>query len=104
MEALTILKQDNKRFSVPKPDLILLDLNLPKKNGFEVLAEIKQDDELKVIPVIVLTTSKSDEDVLKSYQLSANCYITKPVDYHSFIDSITGHDVPGGASIIDTPP
>ena len=68
-----------------KPDLILLDLNLPKKDGREVLSEIKQDEALKVIPVVVITTSKSDEDILKSYNLHANCYITKPIDLEQFM-------------------
>jgi chemotaxis family two-component system response regulator Rcp1 len=69
----------------PRPDLILLDLNLPKKNGREVLQEIKQDAHLKTIPVVILTTSKSEEDVLRAYSLHANCYITKPVDFEQFI-------------------
>ena len=67
------------------PDLILLDLNLPKKDGREVLAEIKQDDDLKRIPVVILTTSKAEADILKTYDLHANCYITKPVDLDQFI-------------------
>ena len=66
----------------------MLDLNLPRKDGREVLAEIKTDNNLKVIPIIVLTTSRSDEDILKSYQLNANCYITKPVDFAHFIDVV----------------
>lgn len=70
---------------MPRPDLILLDLNLPRKDGREVLAEIKADDNLKRIPVVVLTTSQSEEDVLKSYNLHANCYITKPIDLNQFI-------------------
>ena len=68
-----------------RPDLIFLDLNLPKKDGREVLAEIKKNDRLKHIPVVVLTTSKADEDVLRSYELHANCYVTKPVDLEKFI-------------------
>ena len=70
------------------PDLILLDLNLPRKDGREVLADIKADDKLKTIPIIVLTTSDAEKDILKSYQLSANCYITKPVDFHEFMEAI----------------
>ena len=70
--------------SASRPDLVLLDLNLPKKDGREVLAEIKSDPSLKVIPVVVLTTSQSEEDVLRAYHLSANCYVTKPVDLHQF--------------------
>jgi CheY-like chemotaxis protein len=71
-----------------RPDLILLDLNLPKKDGREVLEEIKNDDDLKTIPVVVLTVSKSEEDILKSYNLHANCYITKPVDLNQFMKVI----------------
>ncbi|MBF0276323.1 MAG: response regulator [SAR324 cluster bacterium] len=70
------------------PNLILLDLNLPKKNGREVLKEIKKDSLLRLIPVVILTTSKADEDVLKSYSLHANCYITKPVDLERFIEIV----------------
>ena len=69
----------------PRPDLILLDLNLPKKNGRDVLAEIKNDQELKTIPVVVLTTSSAEEDIVKSYEYHASCYITKPVDFEQFI-------------------
>lgn len=71
--------------NAPRPDLVLLDLNMPKKNGREVLAEMKAIDELKGIPVVVLTTSKAEEDIFKTYQLHANCYITKPVDLEKFI-------------------
>jgi two-component system, chemotaxis family, response regulator Rcp1 len=70
---------------VPRPDLILLDLNLPRKDGREVLADIKAHKDLKRIPVVILTTSKSEEDILKSYNLHANCYITKPIDLSQFI-------------------
>ena len=84
-EALAILRRQAPHAGAPRPDLILLDLNLPKKDGREVLAEIKADPELKCIPVVVLTTSKSEEDVLRSYELNANCYITKPVDLEQFI-------------------
>lgn len=70
---------------MPRPDLILLDLNLPRKDGREVLADIKAHQELKRIPVVILTTSKSEEDILKSYNLHANCYITKPIDLNQFI-------------------
>ena len=69
----------------PRPDIILLDLNLPKKDGREVLSEIKQDGDLRSIPVVILTTSKAEEDVLRSYDLHANCYVTKPVDLDKFI-------------------
>ena len=83
--ALAILRREGAQAEAPRPDLILLDLNLPKKDGREVLAEIKADEKLHCIPVVVLTTSKSEEDVLRSYQLNANCYITKPVDLEQFI-------------------
>ena len=77
----------------PCPDLILLDLNLPKKDGREVLAEIKADVDLKRIPVVILTTSKAEEDVLKSYNLHANCYVTKPVDLEQFIVVVKSIDM-----------
>ena len=83
-EALDFLFKRGKYKNAPRPDLILLDLNLPKKNGREVLAEIKGDLELQIIPVVVLTTSAAEEDILRSYQLHANCYITKPVDFEQF--------------------
>jgi len=88
IEAVECLKQRGKYKNSPRPDLIMLDLNLPRKDGREVLAEIKNDPELKLIPIIVLTTSRSDKDILQSYQLNANCYITKPVDFQQFIDVI----------------
>lgn len=83
-EAVNYLKRRNGYESRPLPDLILLDLNLPKLSGREVLATIKEDDALKHIPVVILTTSKAEDDVLKSYQHYANCYITKPVDFEQF--------------------
>jgi len=70
--------------NAPRPDVVLLDLNLPKMDGREVLSRIKSDDALKIIPVVVLTTSQAEEDVLRAYRLSANCYVTKPVDLHQF--------------------
>ena len=85
VEAMSYLRQQGQFRNATCPDIILLDLNLPKKNGREVLAEIKQDGELKHIPVVILTTSKADEDVIRSYNLYANCYITKPVDLDQFI-------------------
>lgn len=85
VEALSFLNQKGRYENVPRPDLILLDLNLPKKDGREVLQEIKNDPELKRIPVVILTTSKAEQDILKSYNLHANCYITKPVDLDQFI-------------------
>ena len=80
VEALAFLRREGKHAGAPRPDIILLDLNLPKKDGREVLHEIKNDEKLKRIPVVILTTSKAEEDVLKSYNLHANCYVTKPVD------------------------
>ena len=84
-EALAFLHRQGKYSKSVQPDLILLDLNLPKIDGREVLREIKNDDKLKNIPVVVLTISKSDEDILESYNLHANCYITKPVDLKQFV-------------------
>lgn len=85
VEAITFLRQEGKYENAPRPDLVLLDLNLPKKDGREVLEEIKNDNRLKRIPVVVLTTSKAEQDILKSYNLHANCYITKPVNLEQFI-------------------
>lgn len=85
IEALEFLRRVGSYADAPRPDLVLLDLNLPKKDGREVLAEIKADSNLKRIPVVVLTTSKAEEDVFKAYDLHANCYITKPVDLDQFI-------------------
>ncbi|MGB9978407.1 response regulator [Methanobacterium sp.] len=87
-EAILFLRREGKFSNVPSPDIILLDLNLPGKDGREVLKEIKEDDELKRIPVVILTTSKAEEDILKSYNLHANSYITKPVDFDQFIKVI----------------
>jgi chemotaxis family two-component system response regulator Rcp1 len=88
VEAMDFLRRSGKYAKALRPDLIMLDLNLPRKDGREVLAEIKNDPDLKVIPIIVLTTSHSDRDILQSYQLNANCYITKPVDFAQFIDVV----------------
>ena len=85
VEAMEFLRRQGKYSSVPRPDIILLDLNLPKKDGREVLQEIKTDDALKRIPVVVLTTSEAEQDILESYELHANCYVTKPVDLDQFI-------------------
>lgn len=85
VEALEFLRQEGKFAGAPRPDIILLDLNLPRKDGREVLSVIKNDERLRNIPVVVLTTSKAEEDVLKSYALHANCYVTKPVDLEKFI-------------------
>ena len=83
--ALAFLHREGEHADAPRPDLILLDLNLPKKNGREVLSEIKSDPELMRIPVVILTTSRAEGDILKAYDLNANCYITKPVDLDQFI-------------------
>jgi two-component system, chemotaxis family, response regulator Rcp1 len=88
VEAIEYLRQQGRFAKSPRPDLIMLDLNLPKKDGREVLRELKRDPSLKHIPIIVLTTSRSDKDVLQSYELNANCYITKPVDFQQFIDVV----------------
>jgi len=92
VEAIEFLKQRGKHANAPRPDIILLDLNLPKKDGREVLSEIKGDRDLRAIPVVILTTSKAEEDVLKSYDLHANCYVTKPVDLEKFIVVIQSID------------
>lgn len=84
-EAMAFLRREGKFKDAPRPGLILLDLNLPKKDGREVLAEIKQDKDLRLLPVVILTTSQAEEDVLKAYGLHANCYITKPVDLEQLI-------------------
>ena len=84
-EALACLRNVGKYASTARPDLILLDLNLPVKDGREVLAEIKNDPDFKRIPVVILTTSKAEEDILKTYNLHANCYVTKPVDLEQFV-------------------
>ena len=83
--AMAFLRRKGKYADAPRPDLVLLDLNLPKKDGREVLGEIKSDEDLKCIPVVILTISKSEEDIFKSYNLHANCYITKPIDLNQFI-------------------
>ena len=85
VEAMAFLRREGKYTSMPRPDLILLDLNLPRKDGREVLKEIKGDENLKTIPVVILTISKDEQDILKTYRLHANCYITKPVDFDQFI-------------------
>jgi two-component system, chemotaxis family, response regulator Rcp1 len=91
-EAMAFLKREGSHAAAPRPDLILLDLNLPKKDGREVLAEIKEDPALKSIPVVVLTTSASEEDILRSYLLHANCYITKPVGLDGFLKVVQSID------------
>jgi two-component system response regulator len=91
-EAMDCLRREGKYADVPRPDLILLDLNLPKKDGREVLEEIKESPSLKSIPVVILTTSAAEEDVLRSYLLHANCYITKPVDLDGFLKVVKSID------------
>lgn len=88
VDALDFLFRRGKHASAPFPDLILLDLNLPRKDGLQVLQEIKQDDRLRQIPVVVLTTSHADQDILRSYQLSANAYVSKPVDLEQFLEVV----------------
>ena len=85
VEAMNFLYKTGKYSKMPRPDLIILDLNLPKKDGREVLAEIKNDYNLKRIPVVILTISKAEEDILKTYNLHANCYVTKPLDLDQFM-------------------
>ena len=85
VEAMELLRRQGPFADAPRPDLILLDLNLPRKDGREVLAEIKADDHLRPIPVVVLTTSQTEEDILKAYDLNANCYVTKPMGLDQFL-------------------
>ncbi len=88
VEAMKFLRAQAEYAGVPSPDLILLDLNLPKKDGREVLAEIKEDPDLRFIPVVVMTTSEAERDLLKSYHLHANAYIVKPVDFDRFVEIV----------------
>ena len=88
VEATDFLFKRNEYQDAPRPDLIILDLNLPKKNGQEVLAEIKADDSLKSIPVIILTISKADEDIIRSYNLHANCFLNKPINLNKFFEVV----------------
>jgi chemotaxis family two-component system response regulator Rcp1 len=91
-EAMAFLGREGKHVDAPRPDLVLLDLNLPKKDGREVLAEIKGNSSLQTIPVVILTTSESEADILKSYMLHANCYITKPVNLEGFLKVVKSID------------
>lgn len=84
-EAMAFVRRQGKYAEAPRPDLILLDLNLPRKDGREVLVELKEDERLRSIPVVILTVSSAEEDILKAYNLHANCYITKPIDLHQFM-------------------
>ena len=87
-QALQFLRRTGPFADAPRPGLILLDVNLPRRSGLEVLAELKQDQELLVIPVVMLTTSRAEEDILRSYSLHANAFVTKPVDFEHFIEAI----------------
>jgi two-component system, chemotaxis family, response regulator Rcp1 len=91
-EAVDFLFKRGRHADAPRPDIILLDLNLPKKDGREVLSEIKSDPSLAGIPIVILTTSQADEDILRAYQLHANCYITKPVDFSQFLRIVEAID------------
>ena len=102
-DAIAYLRRQGQYADARRPDLILLDLNLPTKDGREVLAEIKNDPDLKDIPVVVLTTSDDEQDILKSYELHANCYITKPVDFEKFI-SIVRHIETFWFTVVTLPP
>lgn len=103
MEALDFLRRQGVHRQAPRPDLILLDLNMPRKDGREVLDEIKQDVDLQTIPVVVLTTSDADLDVLRSYHLHANCYVTKPVGMEQFVNAV--HEIQGyWFSVVKLPP
>jgi len=92
VEAMAFLRREDKYADAPHPDVILLDLNLPRKDGREVLAEIKQDEDLRRIPVVILTVSNAEEDIIKTYNLHANCYIRKPVDLDQFIEVVKSID------------
>ncbi len=86
VEAMDFLRRRGRHPGAPRPDLILLDLNLPRKSGREVLAEVKADEDLKRVPVVILTVSKAEEDIVKCYDHHANCYITKPLDFNQFMN------------------
>ena len=88
VQAMEFLRRQGKYAGAPRPDLIMLDLNLPRKDGREVLEELKSDRELQTIPVVVLTTSQAEQDILRSYELHANCYITKPVNFERFLEIV----------------
>jgi CheY-like chemotaxis protein len=88
VQALEFLRREGDYAAAPRPDLMLLDLNLPRKDGRQVLAEVKEDADLRTIPVVVLTTSEAEEDILRSYDLHANAYVTKPVDFDRFIEVV----------------
>src|SRR6266446_5528789 len=92
VEAMEFLRRQGKFANSPRPDLVFLDLNMPRKSGSEVLAEMKEDPDLRLIPVVVLTSSDADADVLKAYRLHANCYVTKPVDLDQMIKAVQAID------------
>lgn len=92
VEVMAFLRKEGQYADAPRPDLILLDLNMPRKDGREVLTEVKADDDFKSIPVVVLTTSQAQEDVIKAYGLHANCYISKPVDFEQFTNVVRAID------------
>ena len=92
VEAMAFLRKQGQYIAAPRPDLILLDLNMPRKDGREVLTEVKADDDLKYIPVVVLTTSQAQEDVMRAYGLHANCYISKPVNFEQFTNVVRAVD------------
>jgi len=92
VEAMKFLRREGEYQDRPRPDLVLLDLNMPRKDGWEVLEEIKEDPDLARIPVIVLTSSEAEEDIVKSYELQANAYLTKPVDFQGFLDIVHGFE------------
>ncbi|EMA14300.1 response regulator [Haloarcula marismortui] len=89
VEALSFLRQEGEYDDAPRPDLLLLDLNMPRKGGQEVLEEMKDDESLRRIPVVVLTSSEAEEDIIESYDLHANAYLTKPVDFDGFVDIVS---------------
>jgi len=103
VEAMSYLHSEGQYAQAPRPDLILLDLNLPKKDGREVLAEIKQDERLKSIPIVILTTSQAEDDIINSYNLHANCYVTKPVDLSQFMKVVRAIE-DFWFSIVELPP
>jgi CheY-like chemotaxis protein len=103
VEALAFLRREGQYADAVRPDVILLDLNLPRKNGHEVLAEIKADEDLKRIPVVILTTSDAEQDIMTSYNQHANCFVTKPLDLHQFIEVV--RNIEGfWLSIVKLPP
>ncbi|MEX2316480.1 MAG: response regulator [Pirellulales bacterium] len=103
VEAMEILRREGEHRNAPRPDLIFLDLNMPRKDGREVLEEIKHDVELRSIPVVILTTSDADHDILRSYHLHANCYVTKPVGMDQFLNVV--RDIQGyWFSVVKLPP